>query len=151
MFNEINDTIKNKLINLTDDSGNTIFEEVYDYEATQFSGGPVATLSFSDNENDYATTESNERVYALDVRVYVSRDEPRTDEEAERIMRTILDDVIDKFDSDYLLNSLSEPTGKTLINTLAVPSRWGYSPRESQYRVGEVSVRCRVRVDINSI
>lgn len=130
---------------------NTKIQEVYDYEAEEFKGLPSVTITPSDNSNDYYTTSENVRVYAFNVRLFVSRT-GKTPQEADRIMRNLVDTVLDDFDKNWNLPGVVNPTGYTFINMFAIPSTWGYSgQREDEFRAAEIRVQCRVVVDTTNI
>ena len=130
---------------------NTLIQEVFDYEVPQFQGDPVAVVSPSANEGDYETNVENLRIYAFTIRVFVKRTTPRTEKEADRITRQIASSIIDDFDKDYTFTGMTVPAGYTYIATMAIPSAWGYSGREDEFRVCEIDVRCKVLVDLNTI
>jgi len=130
---------------------NTLISVAYTFEASEFSGDPAVVITPSSNESDYNTTQENMRIYAFVIRVFVRRTLSRKPEDADRIMREVVSSVLDDFDKDYTFSGLSVPTGYTFINTFATPSVWGYSGREDCYRVSEISIQCRVSVDLSSI
>lgn len=131
-------------------SANDLISATHNYEIEQFNEDPVAVVTPSGNEGDYSTTKENERIYAFNLKLFVSRSE-RTATEADRVLRNLVDSVLDDFDKDYYFVGLAVPTGYTMINVFAAPSSWGYSGRESEYRVSEVAVKCRISVDITNI
>jgi len=155
------DAILNKLKEILEE--NDKISIVYNYEASEFKGDPVAVISPSSNESDYNTTEENVRIYAFMVRLFVKRNSPRKPEDADRILRKLVDSVINDFDKYYTLSAFGtdgspipggaiiNPTGYTFINVFAAPSSWGYSGREDEYRVAEILVRCRVSVNLSAI
>ena len=147
MWDELNATLKGIL------EANTFIQEVYDWEKERFEGDPVATLVSSSNESDYATTTENRRVYAFTIRLYVNRTESslRKDQDTERIMRNMVDTVLDDIDKNFTLTGITNPTGKTLLFVEAMPSAWGYAELDAIYRVAEIVVMCHVNVDINLI
>ena len=145
MFENLIKFLSQKLIN------NNEIEEVFTYEAGKFKGDPVAVIVPSSNESDYATTDENVRIYAFKISLFVKRTQPRTEDKAEEVMRSLVSSVIDNFDKDYILNGLETPTGYTFINVFAIPSMWGYSGEVDQYRVAEINLRCRVSIDLNNI
>lgn len=130
---------------------NSLISIVYNFEEGVFTGDPVAVVTPSSHESDYNTTEENVRIYAFVIRLFVRRSKPRTPEDSDRILRELVSSVIDDFDKDYTFTGIDVPTGYTFINTFAMPSIWGYSGREDEYRVAEVTVRCRVSVDLSHI
>lgn len=144
MWVELNSKLKSIL------EANDKIQEVYDYEEGQFEGGPAVTLSPSGNESDYSTTTTNERVYAFIVRVFVDRTE-RNAINCERVMRELVDTIIDDFDKNYTLTGIDNPTGKTLMYVEALPSLWGYVDGQISYRVAEIAIRCHVDVDVTLI
>ena len=143
-------------------NANTLIQEVYKYETSEFRGGPAATIVPSANESDYNTTEENVRIYAFTVRLFVNRD-VRVKEKADEVLMTLVNSVLDDFDKYYSLSALGtdgsaipggaivNATGYTFINIFAVPSVWGYVGREDEFRIAEIDVRCRVSVDLSSI
>ena len=130
---------------------NSLISIVYDHEADELTGDPAAIVVPSENESDYNTTDENVRIYAFNIRLYVKRSQPRVPEDADRMLRELVNSVLDDFDTDYTFTGLSVPTGYTFINTFAVPSVWGYSGREDEMRSAEINVRCRVSVDLSNI
>lgn len=134
-------------------TANQLLQEVYTYEASDFKGDPVAVITPSSNESDYKTSNSNERIYAFSVKLFVARkDRDDTGKKADAVLRELLDSVLNDFDRNYLFTSIQNvPVGYTMINVFAVPSQWGYAGREDEYRVSEVSIRCRVYVDITNV
>jgi len=131
-------------------SANTLIQEVYNYEAGEFNGDPVAVTTPSGNESDYSTTKENERIYAYNLKLFVSRTD-RDATSADRVLRKLVDSVLDDFDKDYYFSGLSTPVGYTMINVFALPSQWGYSGREDEFRVAEVIIKCRVSIDVTAI
>lgn len=132
-------------------NANSLIQSVYDYERADSDGTPFATLTSSANENDYATTTENRRIYAFLIRLFVERDGQSTPEQAENTMRALVDSVLDDLDKNYLLTGLTQNSGYTLLFTEAAPSQWGYVGREQQYRIAEITVRCHFYVDTTVI
>lgn len=134
---------------------NSLIQETHIYEASKFDGEPVAVVTPSSNESSYRTTNNNERIYAFNVRLFVDRrsrsDGQDSAKEADRVLRNLVDSVLDDFDKDYTFSGLETPTGYTMINVFALPSQWGYAGAESEYRVAEIVIRCRVHVDVTRI
>ncbi len=125
-------------------------QEIYRWEADRFNGSPACTITPSENVSDYNTTETNIRIYAFVIRVYVNI-KKHDASNAERILRESISKILDDFDKDYLFDGLVVPTGYTMVNTFAMPSAWGYAEREDIYRVGEVTLRARVAVNLNQV
>jgi len=128
---------------------------VYEYEPEKFENTPVVVIVPSSNEDEYKTSNENTRVYAFDLRIFVNRsvapEGNDVDEYADRILRGLVDDVLDKLDSNYGLSGISVPTGYTFCNMTVSPSSWGIAGREDEYRVAELDVRCNVSVNLNLI
>lgn len=129
---------------------NILIQEWYDFEVGELDGDPAAIVVPSDNESSYSTFNSNERVYAFSLKLLVSRSE-RTLKDVDKVMRNLVDSVLDDFDKDYYFSGLITPTGYTMINVFATPSKWGYSGREDEYRVAEIMLKCRIIVDVTKI
>lgn len=145
-------TLINKITDIL--KANTLIQEVYNYEAEQFGGDPVAIVSPSNNESAYSSNQNNHRVYAFNIKLFVVRNSEAVNRkpiDADRILRNLIDSIIDDFDKDYTFANLTTPLGYTMINVFAVPSQWGYAGREDEYRVAEILLRCRVAVDVTAI
>lgn len=132
-------------------TSNTLIQSVYDYERANAEGTPFATITPSANENDYATTTENRRVYAFLIRVFVERAGQSNYPQAETTTRSLVDSVLDDLDKNYQLTGLTIPAGYTFLFMEAAPSQWGYVGREQEYRVAEVTVRCHFYVDTTII
>jgi len=131
---------------------NDLISNTYSYEASDISGTPIATLTPSANEADYATTTENTRVYAFMLRLYVDRKSGEEGEAvAEEALRELVDTVLDDLDKNHRLNALGTKTGYDFLFLEAAPSLWGYAGRENEYRVSEIIVRTHFCVDINLI
>lgn len=144
MFSIILEKIKTIL------EANELIQETFVFEVEKFNGTPSATIVPSSNESDYNTTDENMRIYAYNITLFVNRSK-KSKKDADRILRNLVDSVIDDFDKDYTFSGIENPTGYTFINTFATPSLWGYSGREDEFRVCEISIRCRVSIDLNAI
>lgn len=136
---------------------NNLLEQVFDFEAGEFAGDPVATIVSSANESNYRSTINNRRIYVFTIQLLVKRANPRTDAEAENILTDLVDSVLDDFDKYYTFGTgspgaaLSLPTGYAMIMVEALPSKWFYSQRETLYRGAEVEVRVHMDVDVTTI
>ncbi len=131
---------------------NGLLQNTYSYEASDISGTPCATLTPSANDNDYATTTENTRVYAFMLRLYVDRPSGEDKEfQSEQAMKGLVDSVLDDLDKNHRLSALGSKTGYTFLFLEATPSIWGYAGRENNYRVAEIIVRSHFAVDVNQI
>ena len=138
----------NKITSLL--TANGLLADVYNYEVEQFKGDPTAVVTPSGNESDYSTLSSNKRVYAFNIKVFLTRTN-RTKDQTDVALRQLVDTILDDFDADYTFAGLSVPQGYTMVNVWAMPSQWGYAGREDEYRVAEIVVKCRVDVDITNV
>lgn len=148
--------LKNKIVAIL--NANSLIQDVYDYEVSEFGADPCATVVPSANESDYRNTTQNRRIYAFSVRLWVKRAGPsRDDKKAEDILTDLVDSVLDDFDHYYTLGSgspgsaLVVPTGYTMIRVEALPSSWFYVDRETLYRGAEILIKCHVDVDVTRI
>lgn len=147
--------LKTKLVAFL--SANTLIQQVYDYEAVEFSGDPAVTIMPVTNEAGYRTTIHNKRIYAFKLEIWVKRGDVRTDKEAEDVLTGVVDSVLDDFDKYYTLGTGSPgaalvlPTGYSMIMVEALNGPWGYANRETLYRVAEITIRCVIDVDVTLI
>lgn len=136
-------------------TANTKIQEVYNYEVEGFKGTPACTITPSDNIGEYITNEENVRLYVFNIRLYINRNVAPAgidvESNADKIMRGLVDSVLDDLDKNYTLTGITNPTGYTFINLFAIPSAWGYAGRESEYRVAEIKATARVCIDLQNI
>lgn len=131
---------------------NDLLQEVYDYEASNITGSPCATLTPSGNSNDYHSTTENHRRYAFMIRLYIRRGSTEGNEQTtEKAMRELVDTVLDDLDKSHQLLGLSNQTGYTFLFMRAAPSQWGYAGRELEMRVAEINVTVDYHVDVTAI
>jgi hypothetical protein len=132
---------------------NTKIQEVHDYEIEGFKGQPAVVIVPSSNESSYESTNDNERIYAFNLFIFVSRTKysgnPKS--EADRVMRGLIDTILDDIDKNWTLDTVVQPTGYTFLNIFATPSSWGYANMEDEYRTATIEVKCRVSVDVTLI
>jgi len=133
-------------------TSNNLIQEVFDYEASNISGSPCATITPSGNSNDYHSTTENRRRYAFIIRLYVNRKSGESDESTtERAMRQLVDTVLDDFDKNHQLPNLESQTGYIFLFMRAAPSQWGYAGRELEMRVAEIAITVDFDVDVTAI
>ena len=140
--------LKDKIVAMLKTS--STLQEVWDYEIEKFDGDPSCTVTPSKNEGDYDTTEENIKIYAFNIRIFVNRT-TREKKKADEVLIEVVDEIMNIFDKDYTMSGIVPPTGYTFINSFALPSSWGYVGRESEYRVSELIIKCKVSVDLTSI
>ena len=89
-------------------------------------------------------------MYAFNIKCFISRtvNDKRT---ADVNMRLLVHSIMDDFDKDHTFTGLVVPSGYTMINVFALPTTWGYSGHDDEYRAAEITILCRVLVDINTI
>lgn len=133
-------------------SANALIQSFYNYEASKMEGFPSLTLTPSANENAYATTTENRRVYAYVVRIYVERGSGSAAEaQCEDTMRELVDTVLDDLDKSYNITSIAGQSGYTFLFMNATPSQWGYVGRENEMRVAEITIQLHFDIDVTLI
>ena len=142
-FSNIKDQIKTKL------DANTKLQEVHEFPAMKFGGYPSATIVPSNNESDFETTTTNQRIYAYQIRIFQDIKNTTLDD-AYNIMYDLIDDVLDDFDKDQSLSGVSMPTGYTLLIVEAVPSSVGLV-ENMDLLMAMVTVKVRIEVDTKNI
>ena len=133
-------------------------QEVSNYEKSMFSGYPAATVIPSENESDFEATKERERVMAFRIRLYIeviSDKQERTGEglkEADRIMRSLVDTVVDEFDkpANARFSGNADTDAKRVLYTEPVPSAWEFD-EERRMRMAEIILRVHVFVDTSSL
>lgn len=146
MFKKISDKLKSLL------EETNLLQNIYDYEASDISGTPCATITPSGNQSNYDTTTENRRRYAFMVRLYVSRPTGNNAEkQSEEALKELCDAVLNKFDAAHQLPNLVDQDGYTFLFMRATPSRWGYVGREDNFRVAEIELIVEFHVDVNVI
>lgn len=134
-----------------------LLQSVFNYEAAEFAGDPVAIVTASSNESDFRSTTQNRRVYAFTIQLWVKYTEPRDAKKSEEVLTDLVDSVLDLFDKYYTLgtgspgSALVLPAGYTMIRTQALPSSWLYTERETTYRGAEIILKCELDVDVTAI
>lgn len=143
----LNDQIKTKLEAITG------IANVYDFAWIDFDGFPAATITPSGFESDYQTNKDNIRKYIFTVRLFhkvdiISSETNERDrvKEAFRVMRGLIDTVVDGFDKDETLTGIVLPSGKSMISVIPVPTTISYFPEE-KIIVGEVVINANILFD----
>lgn len=114
---------------------------VYEYAKNNINGYPAVTITPSDGDGDFADTRRNKRTYTFSVRVHQERTKAG-DEKSERIMREIVDDLIELFDANYYLDG-ARLQGRGFARP--IPSTWAFVQTEqSDVRVAEILIACSV-------
>ena len=138
-FSALRSAIQSKL------EGISNIQKVYNYPATpkQF---PAATISPSDAEADYETTDENKRYYGFTVRVFYETKVGGTGN-AVSALEGLIDEIVDEFDKDPSLSGTSFPSKYTMIQLTPTPSRWEYF-EDQGYIMAEIRVEARISFDI---
>lgn len=149
----LNQHIAEKLEEITD------IQSVYDHPWGQFEGYPAVTVFPSGNSSDYETTAENLRSYVFLVHLFIDVNAIQKDangniitgkaqvKEAYRLIRVLVDKIIDKFDQDETMSGIELPTGKTMINVVPSPSAIELFEQEN-ILVAEMRLECRIVFDV---
>ncbi len=137
MWNELSAAIKAKIVTSAEIDSAAVFE----YAKSKMVKYPTITITPAENQNtSFADTTRRRRSYTFAVRVYQERTE-RSEEESERILRTLIDDLIDIFDADIYLNNALAGRGFAF----PIPSSWSFVTGEQvNTRMAEILIECVV-------
>lgn len=144
MWKNIIDKIEDKLKTIDK------IQEVHKYPVHEFDGYPAAIIAPEGQESDFETTASNQRTYVAEIKI-LQETKHATVDGAYEIMLDLIDDVLDKFDSDQGLSGVTIPTGYTMLTVEAVPSSVLPVADLENMIMTTITVRVRVEVDINQI
>ena len=137
MWNELSAAI----VTLIKTSNEVDSTQVFDYAKSNMEHYPCITVTPLDNTDTYfADTSRDGRTYNFAIRVYQERME-QGESDSERIMRTIVDDLISKFDNDVYLGATLQGRGFCK----PIPSRWAFVQGEQvNTRMAEIILACVV-------
>ena len=137
MWNELSAAIKS-VVQTSSEIDST---QVFDYAKSKMEHYPCVTITpLENNDVFFADTARNSRSYNFAIRVYQERME-QGEEDSERIMRTIVDDLISKFDADIYLGATLQGRGFCR----PIPSRWSFVQGEQvNTRMAEIILTCVV-------
>lgn len=137
MWNELSAAIVAKI----QTSSEITSSNVFDYAKSKMTEYPCITVTPLDNAETYfADTQRDGRTYNFAIRVYQERME-QGEEASERIMRTIVDDLISKFDNDVYLGATLQGRGFCR----PIPSVWQFVQGEQvNTRMAEIILSCVV-------
>ena len=135
-------SIKTKVVTILEALTNLDSGSVFGYEPEvgEVDQDPFAVVVASGNENDFASSSENKRSYGFSIRLYVER-KSRGLENAETLLQTMVDNLINALDQDYTLG------GEVLISK-AAPSSWGYILGDKEYRTAEIIVTAEDWYDV---
>ena len=115
-------TLSAAIVAMIKTSSNVNNSYVYDYALSSFDGFPAITVTpLEDPDPSFADTSRNQRNYSFAIRVYQERLE-QGESDSERLMRTLIDDLIAIFDADIYLNTTLQGIGYAK----PIPSRWSF-------------------------
>jgi len=137
MWNELSAAIK-AVIQTSSEVDST---QVFDYAKSKMEHYPCITITpLETPEAFFADTSRNQRSYNFAIRIYQERME-QGESDSERIMRTIVDDLISKFDADIYLGATLRGRGFCR----PIPSRWSFVQGEQvNTRMAEIILTCVV-------
>ncbi len=95
-------------------------KKVYDYEETKPAGYPAITVTPVDGEAEFLDTDRMRRDFVFSVKVYQERLDVGASE-AERIMTSLVDQIISIFDS-----KANTTLNNSVIFMKPVKVKWGY-------------------------
>jgi len=144
MFREIIDKITSKLDDIEK------IQEVHKFSTRKFDGYPAAVVVPSENENDFETTASNQRVYATEIKILQETKNTNL-QKAYEIILDLIDDVLDDFDSDQGLDGVEIPTGYNLLTVQAAPSSVLPVADMDNMIMTTITIRVNVEVEIYQI
>lgn len=134
-------TLSAAIVNMIKTSNEIETTAVFDYAKSKMTDYPTITVTPSDNQEPlFADNVRRQRTYNFAIRVYQERAE-QGEEASERIMRTLVDDLIAIFDADIYLQTTLEGRGFAR----PIPSTWQYVQGEQvNTRMAEIILSCVV-------
>lgn len=122
-INSLKSTIINRI-----SSAITTVQDVADYEKTNFRGFPAVTVSMSENDNDFASSDTNSRTFVFNIKIFeqlahvptVDAISDNAKQRAEQILGRVVSEMLDAFDTYYEF-------GGNADFMRAAPSSWGYA------------------------
>lgn len=146
MFKQLRDNIKTILDQVTS------LQVVYSHPTFDFEGYPAAFIVPVSTPSEVKTTNENERIYTFRIWTFVEYDQTQVNTAYDQIM-DVIDDIIDSIDAqeDPELDTRPMANGitgaYTLIEVMATPGEF-VPDEENKLLAAEVTVRCKVRVDL---
>lgn len=108
----------------------------YDHEPKELLQYPAATLTALSHADAFADLAANNREFVFTIRVYYRTEDASS---AERVVRSIVDDIIAAIESDVTLRGTcdyAKPTGGT----------WAFGEREVPVRYCQITIAAKKRV-----
>ena len=135
--------IKNEIVDKLETVTN--ITEVHAYPTNDFNGYPACNVVTINNESDYQSNQENERHYVYLVQL-VQDTETVSVLKARKIIESLVDEVMDLFDSDEFLTGISMPTKKTMIGLIPALSE---IIEGDKYVIAHIMLTAKVLFDIN--
>jgi len=140
-FQPIRNAIKAKLLDV--DS----IQQVIDFPSNTFTGYPAAMVTTSRSEAEFNTTQEDERIYVFTI--YIMQEVAVLKEQkSRRVIEGVVDDVLDAFDNDQLLDGVDLPSNETIIISLPALSQI-YNSDDTKYIVGEMEIKVKTQFKIS--
>lgn len=127
-------------------------QEVHRRPTFQFNGFPAAFVAPSNNENQFLTSNDNQRIYAFVVWIFVEYDQTNPQTAFDEIMecsQEVIDAVDKQENPENASRSMADNlgAGTTLLAVMAAPGQ--VVPDIEEKMIGAmVTVRCKVTVDL---
>ncbi len=147
---EASTTLINKIKTILQGISNLNSDAIYTYETAEITKFPSVTIVETGNEAEFETNIDNKRIYKYNIRIYVEKSQSG-DDQSEKDLRQIRDQIIDELDKDPYFSGISLPTGYSMISTRAAPMRFGYIERGGDLRVAEIEFEIIILVDTSLI
>ena len=139
-YQTIRDKIRDKLLTIT------AIQEVARYPKREFSGYPAVVLVPAEGDSDWETNNEDQRVYAFDLQIFYETKGIGNDEALDRLYN-VVDEILDNFAEDKILNGITMPIGKTIITANPVSAGWE-SLGDDELLMARISIKVSVSVDI---
>lgn len=147
----LSSAIKTQLKTITNADGANWFDDDVICEYPQFNpaGYPAVSIVPDNVQSEFDTVLDNNRTYQF--AIILANDVRESDlGTAYDTMRQLEDDVLDLFDNDYSLGSVSLGTNYSLIDTFAAPSSWErVTVSDTQLLVAVIRLRIHISININ--
>jgi hypothetical protein len=146
-------TLRDNLKTIIEGTGS--FSEVTKRPTLKFSGFPAAFIVPSGNENDFQSTNENQRIYAVKVWIFQEYDQTSANTAYEELMDRV-DDVIDAIDRqedpDQASRSMADnlPSKATLMAVMAAPGQF-VPDEEEKLLAAQITVKCKVLIDLTQL
>jgi hypothetical protein len=130
--------------------GISAIQKVYNYpKLPDDTGLPMVSITPSDADSDYETTDENKRLYTFVLRVFYETKSGGTSN-AVSALEGLIDTIVDTFDQDDTLTGIADdlPSRYTLIQLVPTPSVWNYFI-EQNYIMAEIKITAIMSIDIS--